>query len=172
MLEKTIQIINTINQKLGKWISWLSLALVILVCLIVAMRYLMDYTIIWMDELSRYFFAYLFLYGAGYTFQKDRHVRVDVFYDKWTIKRKAWINLIGGVLFLIPWCVILVQVGWHYTVIAFNMNESSSQAGGLPALYLMKSAIFLGIFFLLLQGIASVLSAFLILTSKTAQTTN
>lgn len=123
------------------------------------MRYLFDYTIIWVIELEIYLFALIFLGGAAYTFQQDEHVRVDVFYDKLSIKKKAIVNIIGGLLFLIPWTWVIINVGFHYVRMSYEVNESSAQAGGLPMLYLLKSFIMLGFFFLLLQAIASILKA-------------
>ena len=108
----------------------------------------------------------IFLLGAGYAFQHDKHVRVDVFYSEGKPKTKAWVNLIGGILFLLPWCVVVLQVAYRYAQNSFLINESSSQPGGLPALYLLKSAIFIGFTFLLLQAIASVIRSLIIILDK------
>ena len=121
---------------------------------------------IWLVELEIYFFALIFLLGAGYVFQHDKHVRVDVFYSEGKPKTKAWVNLIGGILFLLPWCVVVLQVAYRYAQNSFLINESSSQPGGLPALYLLKSAIFIGFTFLLLQAIASVIRSLIIILDK------
>lgn len=129
------------------------------------MRYLFDYTVIWVIEIEIYLFAMIFLGGAAYTFQQDEHVRVDVFYDKLSPKRKAIVNIIGGVLFLTPWTWVIINVGFHYTRMSFEINESSAQAGGLPMLFILKSFIMIGFFFLLLQAVASILKAIQILRS-------
>lgn len=123
------------------------------------MRYLFDYTVIWVIELEIYLFALIFLGGAAYTFQQDEHVRVDVFYDILSPKKKAMVNLIGGLFFLLPWTWVIMNVGFHYLRMSFEVNESSAQAGGLPMLYILKSFIALGFFFLFLQAIASILKS-------------
>ena len=95
--------------------------------------------------------------GAGYTFKYDQHVRVDLFYAKWSQKNKAKSNLIGGLLFLLPWCVVILIVSFKYALRSFKIAESSPQAGGLPALYILKFIIFIAFALLFLQGIASVI---------------
>lgn len=148
--------IDRINDWVGRQISWFSFLLVLVICIDVLMRYFFNQSVIWITELEKYLFAFIFLFGAAYAFKEDKHVRVDLFYSKMGPKGKAWINLLGGVLFLIPWSFIIVQVAWHYAYASWNIGESSAQPGGLPALYLMKFGIFLGFALLLLQAISSV----------------
>lgn len=165
-LKKIANLLETINKYVGKGVSYLTGALVLLVCINVFTRYAFGITVIWLVELEIYFFALIFLLGAGYAFQHDKHVRVDVFYSEGKPKTKAWVNLIGGILFLLPWCVVVLQVAYRYAQNSFLINESSSQPGGLPALYLLKSAIFIGFTFLLLQAIASVIRSLIIILDK------
>jgi len=165
-LKKIAILLETINKYVGKGVSYLTGALVVLICADVFARYIFQSTVIWIVELEIYFFALIFLIGAGYAFQHDKHVRVDVFYSKAKPKTKAWINLIGGILFLLPWCIVVLQVAYRYARNSFLINESSPQPGGLPALYLLKSAIFVGFVFLLLQAIASVLRSLITILDK------
>lgn len=164
-MERVINIMDTISERVGKTVSWLTLFLVLLICADVIMRYLFDFTKVWIIELEIYFFAIIFLLGSGYAFKHDKHVRVDVFYSKLTKKKQAFINLIGGIFFLLPWTCIIIWVGYNYSYFSFMMNESSAQPGGLPALFVLKFMIVLGFVFLLCQAISSILKSILILKS-------
>ncbi len=165
-LKKIASLLERINELVGKGVSYLTGALVLLICADVFARYVFQTTVIWIVELEIYFFALIFLMGAGYAFQHDKHVRVDVFYSKAKPKTQAWVNLIGGIFFLLPWCIVVLQVGYRYARNSFLINESSPQPGGLSALYLLKSAIFIGFVFLLLQAIASVIRSLITIFEK------
>lgn len=147
-------------RNIGKITSWLSLLLVLLICADVALRYLFSATKTWVIELEWHLFGALFLLGAAYTFRDDQHVRVDVFYQKWSDKRKAWINLIGILLFLVPWCLTVIYVGGEYTWNSWRVREVSPDPGGLPMRYLIKAAIPLGFLILLLEGLRQLKESF------------
>lgn len=151
--------IEQLTEKIGKLASYLCICLVMLICADVLMRYLFDFTLIWVIELEIYFFAFLFLMGTAYALQKDKHVRVDVFYQNKSPKSKAWTNLIGTLFFLIPWCVIIIWVSYNYAWFSWQMNEKSPQPGGLPALYILKGFITLAFIVLLLQAVAELLKS-------------
>lgn len=158
-MKQAISILDRINQWAGLAVGWFSTALVILICVDVGMRYLFDFTLIWIIELEIYLFAFLFLLSAGYALQKDKHVRVDVFYTRLSDKKKAWIDLIGAVFFLLPWCAVIIWVSYNYAFMSYLIRESSAQPGGLPALYLLKFSIALGFILLFLQGLNSILKS-------------
>lgn len=162
-IEKIANLFDLINEKVGNWTSYFTAILVLVICIDVAARYLFSVTYIWILEIEIYLFALIFLLGSGYAFKHDKHVRVDVFYSKASPKGKAWINLIGGVLFLLPWCVVVLQVAWRYAEASYLMNESSAQQGGLPALYLLKFIILLGFVLLTLQAISSIIRSVLVI---------
>lgn len=132
----------------------------------VIMRYVFNYSYIWIVELEIYFFALSFLFAAGYAFKHDKHVRVDLFYAQWSDKGKARVNLIGGLFFLLPWCLVSIMVCWKYAMTSFRLGESSPQPGGLPALYILKFCLVISFVLLLIQGIASILEAILVLQGK------
>lgn len=164
-MNRIIHQIEAINEWVGKTVSWLTLFLVLLICVDVVMRYLFDFTKVWIIELEIYFFAIIFLLGSGYAFKHDKHVRVDVFYTKLSPKKKAVVDLLGGIFFLLPWTCIIVWVGYNYSYFSFMMNEGSAQPGGIPALYILKFMIVIGFVFLLLQAISSILKSIQILQS-------
>lgn len=165
-MRKTLAILEGINERAGILISWSTLFMVILICTEVVLRYLFNRSLIWMVELEIYLFAFSFLLAAGYAFKHDKHVRVDLFYTKFSPKKKAYINLIGGLLFLIPWCIISIIGCLKYANISWRIGEVSQQAGGLPMVYLLKYSIALGFVLLLIQGVASVLRSILVIQGK------
>ncbi len=145
---------SQINELVGKNVSWITTLLMLLICFDVAMRYLFNNTAVWIIELEWHLFALIFLLGAGYTLKHDKHVRVDLFYAKFSKKRKALVNFIGTLIFLIPWCIIVLLSSFKYAKTAFQIGESSPDPGGLPARYIIKFAITLGVFLLFLQALA------------------
>ena len=137
--------------------------MVVVICVDVILRYLFSFSFIWITEVEIYLCALSFLFGSGYALKHDKHVRVDLFYEGWSPVRKAWVNLLGSLFFLIPWCVVAIIACWKYASFSFGFRESSPQAGGLPALYILKFCLMLGFVFLLMQGIALILRSILII---------
>lgn len=166
-MNQIISILDTINTKTGKLVSWITVLLVLIIAVDVIIRYVFNFTFIWMIETEIYLFGMLFLLASGYTFASDTHVRVDVFYAKFSKKRKAWIDLLGGAFLLIPWCYVVIVTSWYYGLASFKMGEGSPQPGGLPALYVLKFCITLGFVVLLIQGISQMLKALQTLLAKT-----
>lgn len=162
-LTPLLSAIDRLNQWMGRIAGGAAALLVAIIGVDVLARYWFQVTYVWVLELETYCFAALFLLGGAYAFQHDRHVRVDVFYARSSIRRKAWIDLVGGLLFLLPWCVVVLQVTYRYAAYAWAMGESSPQQGGLPMLYLLKSMILLGFVLMTLQAIAAVLRSLRVL---------
>jgi len=165
-LESIKNIFDSINENVGKLFAWSTSLMVWVICIDVIMRYVFNASFIWIVELEIYFFALSFLFAGGYAFKHDKHVRVDLFYAKWSAKGKARVNLIGGVLFLLPWCIVSIMVCWKYAMRSFRLGESSPQPGGLPALYILKFCLVIGFVLLLFQGIASIIESILVLQGK------
>ena len=158
-LTKLANSIDALNERIGKGVAWLTTILVLLVCYEVFIG-LFNQSANWITELEWHLFSLIFLLGAGYAYKHDRHVRVDLFYTKFSARDKALTDLIGNLLFLIPWCIILIYFAYYYALESFRINEGSPDPGGLPARYFIKFAIILGIFLLLLQGISELIKSF------------
>jgi TRAP-type mannitol/chloroaromatic compound transport system permease small subunit len=94
---------------------------------------------------------------------KDEHVRVDLFYNRFSNKAKAWINISGTLLFLIPFSVVMIIASENFVINSFMMKETSPDAGGLPARYILKAVIPFSFFLILLQGIALLFRSIIIL---------
>lgn len=104
-------------------------------------------------ELQWYLFSLVFLLGAAYTLKHNAHVRVDVLYGRLSAKGKAWINLLGTLLFLIPFCVLMLWTAWPAVQESWALREMSADPGGLPR-YPIKTVIPVAFMLLLVQGIA------------------
>lgn len=153
-LDKAVTKIDVVTESIGKLISWFTLVMVVLTFGIVVLRYGFNLGWISLQESVLFFHGIVFMLGAAYTLQSDEHVRVDIFYHKKSPKVKAWINLLGTLFLLIPVCVFIFMISFDYVISSWNIMEKSSEAGGLPFVYLSKSFLFLFTFFLMLQGIA------------------
>ena len=147
--------VRRLNLWIGRVISWFNVLLILLVGIDVIFRYFLNQTSVWVMELEWHLFALIFLFGAAYTLAENRHVRVDVFYARFSLEDKAWVDFFGSILLLIPWCLVVIYYSGSFAWDAFILKETSPDPGGLPARYLIKVCIPLGFTLLLLQGISS-----------------
>jgi TRAP-type mannitol/chloroaromatic compound transport system permease small subunit len=125
----------------GKTVAWLTVVMVLLTFSIVVLRYGFNLGWIWLQESLTYLHVAVFTIAAAWTLQQDGHVRVDIFYAEMPIRKQALVDLIGTLLFLIPFCVFLLVVAWPYVSNSWKLLESSREAGGLPLVFLLKSLI-------------------------------
>ena len=154
-----LQISHRIDQFiewLGSKISWLTLILVIVICIDVFLRYVFSSTKTWILDIEWHLFSLIFLFGAAYTLKHDEHVRVDLFYQNYSQKTKSLINFLGAVFLLIPWCLIIIGHSLNYALNSWYVKEGSPD-GGLSAWYPIKFCITLGFILLLLQAISIVI---------------
>lgn len=161
-----IVFLESISTWCGERIKWLTTALVILIFTDVLLRYLFAHTRVWIIELEWHLFALIFLIGAAHTLKVDQHVRVDVFYANWSARKKALVDLMGTLVFLIPWCLVVIYTGFDYAGNSLAIGESSPDPGGLPARYVIKFAIPIGFVLLLLQAVAVLLRSVRTLLAK------
>lgn len=160
------QIINRFNDLIGQTISWMALVLVLLIVVDVFLRYVFQFSSPAVFELEWHLFAALFLLGAGWTFKNDQHVRVDLFYQKFSEKGKAVVNLFGTLILLLPFCVVGFIESFDFALNSFKIGETSPDPGGLPARYIIKSCIPVSFLLLGLQGLSTILTSTLALTQK------
>ena len=166
ILDKLIRSIDKININLGKIFSWFLLLMVLLTCLIVILRYLFNIGFIWMQELVRFFYAAVFLICAAYTLAEDAHVRVDIFYSKLSDKKKYLVNLLGTLIFLMPVCFITFIYSYNYVINSWMQFEGSLEERGVPAVFIMKTFIWIFSFMLFFQGVSIVVTSIRKLRSK------
>jgi len=145
--------LETCIARLGKAVAWLTLVMVLLTFCVVVLRYGFGLGWIWMQESVSYLHAAVFMLAAAWTLQTDGHVRVDIFYRDGSARYRSWVDLLGTVLLLIPFCAFTLWVGWEYALSSWKLLEGSREAGGLPLVFLLKSLILLLPALLLLQAI-------------------
>jgi len=144
--------IDKFIERVGKTVSWLNVLLIGLICLDVLFRYFFSFSKNWIIELEWHMFAMIFLLGSAYALQEDKHVRVDVFYQRFSKKTQSIINLVGTLIFLIPWCYLVIITSYKFAINSWYIREGSAQPGGLPARYVIKGMIVIGFILLALQG--------------------
>ena len=168
MIRNIINSIDILNETIGRAASWLVLAMVLLICYDVTMRYSFHQGSVALQELEWHFFALIFLLGSAYTLKHNNHVRVDILYQSQYLsnKHRALINIFGILLFLIPFCVLILITTWPFVENAYYYLEGSPDPGGLPYRYLLKGSILVAFTLLILQGLAELLRNYLILTKQ------
>ena len=157
--EKLIFIIDII----GRVISWVLLLMILNVFFDVLMRYLFHNSSVGMQELEWHLFSVVILFGMGYALKEGAHVRVDFLYDNFSSKTKAYVNIFGTLLFLIPLAILITYGSYEFVYDAYIMDEISEDPGGLTHRWLIKAMIPLGFIFLIFSGIVYILKNIIIL---------
>lgn len=119
-------------------------------------------------EAQWYLFDLVFLLGAAYALKHNDHVRVDIFHRNWSSKRRAIADLLGTILFLIPFCIIVLVVSWNTILVSWKIGETSPDPGGL-ARYPIKTMIIVSLILLIFQGISEAIKNLAILTDRMQQ---
>lgn len=143
----------------GKMVAWLTLAMVILTFSIVVMRYGFNLGWIWLQESLTYMHVAVFSIAAAWTLQLDEHVRVDIFYADMTQKKRAWVDLLGTLIFLLPFCIFLIVMAWPYVANSWQLLETSREAGGLPLVFVLKSLMIIMPALLIVQAFLNAVDA-------------
>ncbi|MDZ7783366.1 MAG: TRAP transporter small permease subunit [Halioglobus sp.] len=164
VLHALVRYIDAFTDRCGRLLAWLALAMALLTALIVVLRYGFSIGFVPGQEAVTYMHGTLFLLGAAYALKTGAHVRVDIFYREFSERTRAWVNSLGGIVFLLPLCAFIVASSWDYVAESWSMRESSPEPGGIPAVFLLKTLIPLAAINLALQGIAEVLRNALSLT--------
>ncbi|MBN1378348.1 MAG: TRAP transporter small permease subunit [Gammaproteobacteria bacterium] len=158
-----IRPLESINELIGRALAWLTLAMVIVTFAVVVLRYAFDLGWIAMQETINYMHALVFMLGAAYAFKYSAHVRVDIFYNSFSSRKKAWIDLTGNILFLLPTCGFIFLGSLDYVADSWRILESSQETGGLPFAFLLKTVIPLAALLLGIQAITDCLKQGLVI---------
>lgn len=148
------RVVDAINDTIGRGIAWLTLAMVLVQFAVVVMRYVFGLSSIFMQESIVYMHAIVFLSAAGYTLLHDGHVRVDIFYGSATPRRRAMINLAGVIVLLWPMAITTLLVSWGYVLASWGVLEQSPEGSGIPAIFLLKTFIWVFAIALIIQGLS------------------
>lgn len=155
-LQKTSSSIDSLIEKLGIVVAWLSLAMVLVTFMIVVLRYGFSLGWIAMQESVLYMHAILFMLGCSYALKHNEHVRVDVFYRRFSKRKQALVNLFGHFVFLWPVALFILINSFDYVSLSWKIKEASQEAGGLPFVFILKTLIPLLSISLLLQSISEI----------------
>jgi TRAP-type mannitol/chloroaromatic compound transport system permease small subunit len=149
-------LIDTVNRRIGRAAIWLVLVCVLLSALTATLRYLLDWGSNAMIEAQWFLFGLVFLLCAPWTLQEQGHVRVDILYTRLSPRARVWIDILGGLLFLLPVSLLMVWDGWSYFLLSFGQNESSFNPGGL-LWWPMKLVIPVAFALIAAQGVSEVI---------------
>lgn len=141
----------------GKVLVWFTLVMMLMLCLVVILRYGFDIGAVALQEGVTYLHASVFMLGAAYTLKLGGHVRVDIFYHRFGARGQAWVNSVCGILFLLPLCVYIFFISWDFVMQSWQIREVSTEPGGIPAVFLLKTLIPLMAVNLGLQALADIL---------------
>jgi TRAP-type mannitol/chloroaromatic compound transport system permease small subunit len=156
-LRTLIALIDSYTEGCGRLLAWLCLAMTLVTATVVFLRYGFGIGSVAAQESITYMHAMLFMLAAAFALKRNAHVRVDIFYRGFSPRTRAWVNSLGGIVFLLPFTVFILASSWHFVTEAWSVHEGSQDPGGIPAVFLLKSLIPLMALNLILQGIAETL---------------
>jgi len=159
MFTKIADWIDTMNDVIGRCVSWLTLFMALVMFITVILRYAFNMGWIWMQESVMFMHGFVFMLAGGYTLLAEEHVRIDIFYRPMSKKKQAIVNIIGILFLLFPTCFVIFYYGYPYVSDSWSVFEDSKEAGGLPGVFLLKSSILAFPTFVGLQGIAKLIRA-------------
>ena len=116
-----IRAVDRLNEVVGRVVAWLTFGTVAVCFLVVVLRYVFSIGFVWMQELYVWQHAVVFMLGAGYTFLHGGHVHVDIFYARMSPRRRAIVDLIGTVLFLLPWLGVVLYYGMPFLMLSWRL---------------------------------------------------
>lgn len=140
---RLIRVLDRINDSFGRALGIAVLALILVQFILVISSAAFSYGSIWLQESRLYLNALIFLGGAGYAMIHDSHVRVDVFFRDADSLTRAWVDLLGSLLFLLPFLFLIWWAGLPYVLDSIRSAEGSVETGGIPFVYVMKAMVLL-----------------------------
>ncbi len=161
-----IKLIDGLNEHLGRTLAWLLVALVLAQFSVVVARYAFSAGSIAWQESVLYLHVMVFMGAAGYTLKHNRHVRVDIFYNRMSPRGRAAVDLFGSLFLLLPTFGFILYQSWAYVGRSFALQEASPEVGGLPYVYVIKGFILVLAVTMILQGIAQAGRSLLVLSAR------
>lgn len=161
-LEGFVRRAEGLNRAVGSIVSWMTLGTVLVCFATVYTRYALNTNFTWLQDLYVWQHAAVITLGAGYTMVVGGFVRVDIFYSKWSPRRRATADMIQTILFLIPF---LLLCGWSFWILlsnSWNADEASPNPGGLTDFWILKATLVVFVALILLQGSAIIARSLLV----------
>jgi TRAP-type mannitol/chloroaromatic compound transport system permease small subunit len=154
IISQFVRTADRLNDVIGRGVSWLTLAMVLVTFVVVVLRYVFAIGWVALQESYVWMHGVVFMVGAGYTLLHNGHVRVDIFYRPASMRFRALVDLVGVFFLLLPMIVLVSIFGFDYVASSWALMEASREAGGLPGLYLLKSIILVFCVLTAIQGLS------------------
>jgi TRAP-type mannitol/chloroaromatic compound transport system permease small subunit len=161
--------IDAVSFAIGRSVKWLAVLLVVAQFAVVVLRYGFGTSFIWAQELPTYLHAVLFMLAIAYVYMLDAHVRVDFFSANWSERSKAWLEVVGLLFMVWPFCALLAWASWGYVTMSFRFGEGPIQQGGLPLQPFLKALIPAMAALLALQALSVLIRAVAVLRGGATQ---
>jgi TRAP-type mannitol/chloroaromatic compound transport system permease small subunit len=154
-------LLDRFSASLGRATAWLTVSMVVVTVIVVLMRYVFDAGQIWLQESVIWMHAVVFMLGAANTLRAEQHVRVDIFYRAMSSRRRAWVDLLGVLLFLLPMCLFLGWKSLDFVTQSWGIHEASREPGGLPYPFIpmLKTVLLLMPVTVAMQGLSMALKS-------------
>ncbi|MCG8272780.1 TRAP transporter small permease subunit [Aquamicrobium sp. NLF2-7] len=157
--------IDRVNEFIGKWVSWLILASILVSSVNAVVRKTFNMSSNAWLELQWYLFGAAFLLAAAYTLKQNEHIRIDIVYGLWSRRVQHWIDLIGHLFFLMPFCLLMVYYLIPYTLRSVRSGEMSTNASGL-IIWPAKALLLAGFVLLTFQGISEIIKKIAVMRGR------
>ena len=165
-LASLMRLINLINRIIGNVFMWLAVAIVVVCFWVVVERYAFRVTRLWMQDLYPWMNGAMFTAVAGYALYRNDHVRVDIFFRPASTLKKAWLDLLGVCIFLMPFAWVVWAYSFTFVSRSVGLWEGSANPGGMPGLFVLKSFILVFAATIALQGVAMAIRSILIIAGR------
>ncbi|MBO3762028.1 TRAP transporter small permease subunit [Ciceribacter sp. L1K23] len=150
------RVIDAINGAIGRWVSWLLLAAVLISAGNAIIRKMFDMSSNAFLELQWYLFGTVFMLASAYTLLKNEHIRIDILSNNWSRRTRNWIDLVLHIIFLVPFSFLMAWLAWPWFWNSYNIGEISSSAGGL-IVWPAKAAVLVGFLLLSAQAVSEII---------------
>lgn len=157
MLVKIEAVFDTVIAVVGKIASVLLLLMIFNVFYDVIMRYFFRNSSVGMQELEWHFFSIIILFGVSVALKEEGHVRVDFLYEKFSARKKAMLNILGTLFFLMPLALLIATGSIQFVMDSYSINEISEDPGGLTHRWIIKSMIPISFIFLIFSAFGYVI---------------
>jgi len=157
--------VDRLNEIIGKWVSWLILVSILVSAGNAIIRKVFNISSNAWLELQWYLFGAAFMLAAAYTLKQNEHIRIDIVYGMWPRRVQHWIDLIGHVVFLMPFALLMVFYLVPYVALSYRSGEVSTNAGGL-IIWPAKAMLLVGFFLLAWQGVSEIIKKIAVMTGN------
>lgn len=164
-----INIVNIIEKtiiRIGKAVSWVNVLLILVILVQVVLRYLFSFSSVALEELQWHLYAVGIMTGLSYALSENTHVRLDLLHGRFRKKTRAWIDIIGLTVLVLPWCYVIILHGFDFVAASWRVKETSASPTGLSCYYIIKSVIPVSFSLLALAALSRILKQILVITGK------